>query len=342
MKNRSGITTIPDLNHFMFLDMKIPLPTYSHQMGIVKVLDSINTKIEVNKKINLELEAMAKTLYDYWFVQFDFPDVNGKPYKSSGGKMVFNEFLKRDIPIGWEIEKLSSCSQIIDCLHSKKSDYFYEKENYYLLQLENIKQDGLIDFSKKYFVSEIDYKRWTTRIEVQDGDLIITNAGRVAGLAQIPENVKAGIGRNITAIRATEVQPTFLYYTFQGAEMQRQIKLNTDTGSFFKSLNVRGIKELLVVRPPKDIEDLFESISIKYRRKRELNSFQNQKLSELRDWLLPMLMNGQATVGSLAGKHDENSNSKLNLKKKIEGYGEGEVGDEFGIAAEERAKYGEG
>ena len=207
--------------------------------------------------------------------------------------MVYNEKLKREIPEGWEVKKLSKCSKIIDCLHSKKSDYLFENEECYLLQLENITQDNLIDLSKKYYVSKEEYERWTTRIEVEDGDLVITNAGRVAGLAQIPMSIKAGIGRNITAIRPSEIKPTFLYYTFQGAEMERQIKLNTDTGSFFKSLNVRGIKELLVVRPPKYFEEKFENIS----RKRELNSFQNQKLAELRDWLLPMLMNGQVTVG---------------------------------------------
>lgn len=299
MKKRAGITTIPDLNHFMFLDMKIPLPSIEHQKFTVSILDSISTKIEFNNKINAELEAMAKLIYDYWFVQFDFPDENGKPYKSSGGKMVYNEELKREIPEGWEVEKLSKCCEIIDCLHSKKSDLVFEDEKYYLLQLENIKDDGLIDLTNKYYVSKSEYERWTVRIEVQDHDLVITNAGRVAGLSQIPKGVVAGIGRNITAIRPDKILPTFLYYSFRGSEMERQIKLNTDTGSFFKSLNVRGIKELYVVRAPKKLEEEFEKMALAHRRKRELNSNENQKLAELRDWLLPMLMNGQVRVKKL-------------------------------------------
>ncbi|HET8962671.1 MAG TPA: hypothetical protein VFM99_02150, partial [Chitinophagales bacterium] len=225
-----------------------------------------------------------------------------KPYKSSGGKMVYNKELKREIPEGWEVKKLSTYCNIIDCLHSKKSEYSFEKEECYLLQLENIQDNGLLDLTNKYYVSKDEYKRWTARIEVKDGDLVITNAGRVASLAQIPNNIVAGIGRNITAIRPTTILPTFLYYTFQGAEMKRQIMLNTDTGSFFKSLNVRGIKELFVIRPPKYLEQNFEEIAIKHRRKRELNSIQNQKLSELRDWLLPMLMNGQVRVGEAEGQ----------------------------------------
>lgn len=292
----ASVTTIPYLSKSFFENLEINLPQLFLQKKIAKTLADIDAKIEVNKRVNALLETKMKTLYNYWFTQFDFPNKNNKPYKKNGGKIVFNKELKREIPEGWKIERLSSCCSIIDCLHSKKSDLIYENEKYYLLQLDNITKTGLIDLSKKYYVSKDEYNRWTKRIEVYDGDIVITNAGRVAGLAQIPEDIKAGIGRNITAIRPVQIQPTFLYYTFQGAEMKRQIKLNTDTGSFFKSLNVRGIKELFVIRPPLNLEITFEKISFKHRRKRELNSKQNQKLSELRDWLLPMLMNGQVSV----------------------------------------------
>lgn len=292
----------------------IQLPILETQEKINLVLTSIVTKIEINNRINAELEAMAKALYDYWFVQFDFPDANGKPYKTSGGKMVWNEALKREIPEGWEVEKVSKSTNIVDCLHSKKSDYNFVNEQTYLLQLENIKDDGLIDLSKKYHVSVEDYKYWTSRIEVIDNDIIITNAGRVAATAQIPSNIIAGIGRNITAIRPISISPTFLFVAFQGSEMKRQITLNTDSGTFFKSLNVKGIKELLIVRPSKKIEEKFENIVFPMRRKREINKLENQELSSLRDWLLPMLMNGQVSVG--------------------------EVEEELGMVAEEIAKYG--
>ncbi len=277
-------------------DVKVKIPSLSIQKEIGRILYDIDSKIELNNKINQELEQMAKTLYDYWFVQFDFPNEQGKPYKSSGGKMVYSEELKRDIPAGWEVGKVSDCCDIVDCLHSKKSDYKFEQDKYYLLQLENIRDDGLIDLSNKYYVSEEEYFKWTTRIEVKDHDLVITNAGRVAGLSQVPKDIIAGIGRNITAIRPIKINPTFLYYTFKGAEMKRQIKLNTDTGIFFNSLNVRGIKELCIVRAPKEIEDKFEQITLPQRRRRELNIKQNQELTSLRDWLLPMLMNGQVRV----------------------------------------------
>ncbi|WP_113653767.1 restriction endonuclease subunit S [Pedobacter namyangjuensis] len=294
-KNHVGVPALAQATTNFKL-LKLFIPDILTQNKIASVLSALDDKIELNNKINAELEAMAKTLYDYWFVQFDFPGADGKPYKTSGGEMVYSEVLKREIPKGWTIEKLSSCCEIVDCLHSKKSDYYYENEACYLLQLENIKDDGLIDVSSKYFVSKDEYERWTKRIEVKDHDLVITNAGRVASLSQIPKNMVAGIGRNITAIRPKTIDPTFLYYSFQGAEMKRQIIINTDNGTFFQSLNVRGIKELLVTRPPNYLEDNFEKLALNIRRKRELNNQQNQELASLRDWLLPMLMNGQVTV----------------------------------------------
>ncbi len=100
-----------------FNNICIQLPDLSEQQRIAKILSSIDAKIELNKKISRELEAMAKELYDYWFVQFDFPNEQGKPYKSSGGKMVWNETLKREIPEGWEVKKLG---EIISKLSSGK------------------------------------------------------------------------------------------------------------------------------------------------------------------------------------------------------------------------------
>ena len=272
------------------------LPKLSTQAKIAKVLSDLDTKIELNNRINRELEAMAKTLYDYWFVQFDFPNAEGKPYKSSGGKMVYNAELKREIPEGWCIEKLPKCCSIIDCLHSKKPDFHFENEKYYLLQLENLKDDGLIDSTNKYFVTKNDYDNWTSRIEVRENDIVITNAGRVGATAQIPKGMVAGIGRNITAIRPFSIAPTYLFLAFRGLDMRRQIAWNTDQGAFFTSLNVKGIKQLFIVRPPFGIESEFEKNVLAIRTKRELIQRQNQHLTALRDWLLPMLMNGQVTV----------------------------------------------
>jgi type I restriction enzyme S subunit len=289
-------TNINNLNQDILSNVKLPLYPKGIQFSITNVLSIIDEKIQLNNRINAELEAMAKTLYDYWFVQFDFPDQHGKPYKSSGGKMVWNEKLKREIPDGWEVESIEKSCQIIDCLHSKKPDTEFENDDYYLLQLENILDNGLLDLSNKYFVSKKVYQTWTSRIEVKEDDIVITNAGRVAATAQIPQGIQAGIGRNITAIRPISINPTYLFLSFRGLDMKRQIKWNTDSGAFFTSLNVKGIKKLFIVRPPDTLENAFENIVHSIRRKREITVVENQRLAELRDWLLPMLMNGQVKV----------------------------------------------
>ena len=95
-------TGVPSMTFNSYYDLKIYLPSIETQQKIAAVLSSLDAKIALNNHINTELEAMAKTLYDYWFVQFDFPDANGKPYKTSGGKMVYNSALKREIPDGWQ------------------------------------------------------------------------------------------------------------------------------------------------------------------------------------------------------------------------------------------------
>lgn len=296
MKKRAGITVIPDLNHFMFLDMKIPIFSLKDQINIANILFVLDKKIELNNRINAELESMAKTLYDYWFVQFDFPNEEGEPYKSSGGKMVYNSILKREIPLGWKTESILNNCNIIDCLHSKKPDLVWESENYYLLQLENILDNGLIDISEKYYVSQKDYFIWTSRIELKQHDIVMTNAGRTAAFAQIPNHINCGIGRNITAIRPINISPNYFFLSLSSIDIQRQILTSLDNGAFFKSFNVRGIKALQLLRPINKIEHKFEDTIKGIIDKRNLLVKENFELKKLRDWLLPMLMNGQVTV----------------------------------------------
>ncbi|HEJ9147995.1 TPA: restriction endonuclease subunit S [Serratia marcescens] len=282
---------VPDCSEF-----EISLPSLDEQKKIANILRNIDAKIALNNCINAELEAMAKTLYDYWFVQFDFPDVNGKPYKTSGGKMVYNATLKRDIPVGWNLKPILECCDVIDCLHSKKPESNYFSNEHYLLQLENIEDNGLLDMSVKYFVSHDDYINWTSRIEVKQHDIVMTNAGRIAAFAQVPEGIKCGIGRNITAIRPKNIKKNYFFSALSGIDIQSQIANNLDHGAFFKSFNVKGIKLLKIIKTDNGLEDKFESLITPVIEKRQQMQHENQMLKELRDWLLPLLMNGQVTV----------------------------------------------
>lgn len=279
-------------------EMLVFLPDITEQKKIANVIIALNRKIDNNDSICTELEAIAKTLYDYWFTQFDFPDENGKPYRSSGGKMVWNEQLKREIPKGWGVKNIENCCDIVDCLHSQKPERVYEDDAYYLLQLDNLVGLGLIDLCEKYYVAKEMYDLWTSKIEVTDGDLVVTNAGRIGAVSRIPSYVFAGIGRNMTVIRPRTIPAFFLYYFFKSPDFVVQMRANTDSGAFFGSLNVRGIKRLLLTTPPEtsDILSRFNAMVEPMRRRIESIQQENEEFTKLRDWLLPMLMNGQATV----------------------------------------------
>lgn len=292
MKNRSGITTIPDLNHFMFLDMKIPLPDYSRQIDIAKVVDSINSKIDLNNKINTELEAMAKTIYDYWFVQFDFPDKNGKPYKSSGGKMVFNEELKREIPEGWEVKKINTMIDVKDGTHDSPKP---KEEGYRLITSKHLKPEGL-DFEKANYISEEDYIAINKRSQVNTGDILFSMIGNIGTVYKIEEKTIDFAIKNVALYKTSEhpYLKNYVYMFLKGYDMQRYMG-NVISGSIQKFIGLGSLRKMPILFN-QDLIDKFEIETKPIFKKTNNLKLENQKLSELRDWLLPMLMNGQVTL----------------------------------------------
>lgn len=289
-------TTFKEVSKTAFEKYEISIPSLSVQQKIAAALSSLDDKIALNKKINTKLEAMAKRLYDYWFVQFDFPNGEGKPYKTSGGKMVWNEVLKRKIPEGWEVKSINEVCDVIDCLHSKKPDFCYEDEDSYLLSLENITKEGYIDISEKYYISKKDFSEWTSRICVKENDFLFTNAGRAGDMGMIPNGIKCAIGRNITAVRSKKINPYYLRCFFKSLYMKEQILNNLDKGCFFMSFNVRSIKQLSILIPKKENFHKFISFCEPIIKQLNKNNSEIQKLTNLRDRLLPLLMNGQVEV----------------------------------------------
>lgn len=285
------------VSNFAIGDLQdLVIPILDNQDDIARLSNTIAEKLSNNTSLSEVLGSMARLLYDYWFVQFDFPDENGKPYKSSGGKMVWNDDLKREIPEGWEVKDILKVCDVVDCLHSKKPDYCYEDEDSYLLTLENLTKDGHIDLSEKYYISKNDYKNWISRIEVKEGDFVVTNAGRAGDIGRIPKNVKCAIGRNMTAIHPTKIDSFYLNMFLHSYYVKSQIMSNLDQGSFFMSLNVHAIKKLKILIPDYRILtkaiDRFSDLIVRIENLQE----ENQQLASFRDFLLPMLMNGQVKM----------------------------------------------
>ena len=286
---------------------KLPIKISDDCNKISKILDNIDQKIQINNQINQELEAMAKTLYDYWFVQFDFPDQNGKPYKSSGGKMVYNTELKREIPEGWEVTTFSSW--ISD---NKTGDWGKEtSEGNYKLEVDCIRGadinglsgNGKIDMPTRFILEKNKNKLLTDFdivIEISGGSPT-QSTGRIVGIS---ENVLNRfelplICSNFCKAVSLNEQETFYNFLYEWKNLY-------DNGVLFSwEGKTSGIKNLLfdsfvtnyhIAQPPIDLMKQFFDYASSVDKKIQLLLKQNQELTQLRDWLLPMLMNGQVKV----------------------------------------------
>jgi len=318
MKQRAGVTVIPDLNHFMFLDIKIPLLDLSHQKQVAKILDGINAKIELNNKINRELEAMAKTLYDYWFVQFDFPDKNGKPYKSSGGKMVYNEKLKREIPEGWEVEKLSEIANITMGQSPSGTSYNENGQGEIFFQ-------GSTDFGWRY----PKIRQYTTEPSrmAKQGDILLSVRAPV-GTLNIADN-NCCIGRGLAALNSKDNATSYLFYVM--LYFKQIFDHRNNSGTTFGSITKDDLFSLKVIYPTDELLRKYDDVVSKFNETILNNHKQNQQLTALRDWLLPMLMNGQVT-----------STSSVTVVKEAEQNISSSAERSRSMAAEPKAEYKKG
>jgi type I restriction enzyme S subunit len=256
---------------------------YDNQVKIASVLAVLDTKISLNNRINAELEAMAKTLYDYWFVQFDFPDENGKPYKSSGGKMEYNPTLKRHIPAGWMDKELCEIANIT-MGQSPPGDSFNEEGN------GDVFFQGSTDFGQRFPT----IRQYTTQPSrfAKEGDILLSVRAPVGtmNIADVP----CCIGRGLAALNSKEGYNGFLFYVME--YFKRIFDLRNTEGTTFGSITKDDLHSLKLAYPKPEQLKAYDAIVAEYNRAVFNNNKQNQQLTQLRDWLLPMLMNGQVKI----------------------------------------------
>ena len=253
------------------------------QIAIVNCLEAFEDKIALNRSINHNLEAMAKQLYDYWFVQFDFPDENGKPYKSSGGAMVYNENLKRNIPEGWNDGIFADIANITMGQSPDGSSYNETGEGEIFYQ-------GSTDFGIR-FPSVRMYTTSPTRYAKQ-GDILMSVRAPV-GAVNIA-NSDCCIGRGLSAINSMIGSITYIYYVVHYLKV-RFDNLNT-AGTTFGSITKDELFNLPVVVPSNDMIERFEVICKPIFNKQMEIGFEIESLDKQRNELLPLLMNGQASL----------------------------------------------
>ena len=271
MKGSKG-TKMPRGDKSQIMNFVIPDLEIDEQIKIGKLLKSIDQKIQINNQINQELEAMAKTLYDYWFVQFDFPDQNGKPYKSSGGKMVYNPELKREIPEGWGVESVGNLLDKVTKAEKIENN-----------SIEFIGEIPVIDQSQKYIVGFTNNEK--ALLQPQDGHVIFGDHTRVVKYINF-DYARGADGTQVLISNNENISNVLLYHMIE----------DFDLTNYGYARHFKFLKEKTVIVPDKEVSSKFETQANVIYEKLKNNIFENQELTQLRDWLLPMLMNGQVKV----------------------------------------------
>lgn len=288
--NASGSGQRYTLSNVTLNSIPIILPEISIQEKIGEFFSNIDRKIALNKKINAKLEAMAKRLYDYWFVQFDYPDKNGKPYKTSGGKMVWNEVLKRKIPEGWEVGKIGDLfeSQAGFAFNSSK----WTETGHPVLTIKNIHSDGTISFDNTSFIESYDDK--LEKYTVNNGNMIFAMSGNTIGkvgiISSSIENVL--INQRVLIIKSSTSDIAFSYFIVSNPNVQNLV-FQLGANSAQPNISEDEFRKIKICIPNKQFISKFNFQLKSFFDEVISNRIQIQKLTNLRDHLLPLLMNGQ-------------------------------------------------
>lgn len=291
--SQTKFLTMPILTGIAIQDLD-----YDEQKSISSVLKTIDEKIDNNNRINAKLESITKLLYDYWFIQFDFPDVNGNPYKSSGGDMEYNNVLKREIPKKWQAVELSELiSRSGTGLNPRDNFQLGNGDNYYVT-IKNV-SNGKISLNEKCDrISDEALAIIDRRSQLQAGDILFTSiqpVGVTYLIQKKPE--KWNINESVFTIRPDYKKTTseHLFLLLSSSEMKIFTK-NSSSGSIHKGIRHGVLKTFISAYSGKELIDQFSTIVGPILRQMDLLESENQRLIQLRNWLLPMLMNGQVTA----------------------------------------------
>lgn len=269
--------------------INFPCLDLNNKTEIGKLLSSLDDKIALNNRINAKLEQMAKRLYEHWFVQFDFPNTDGKPYKASGGKMVWNETLKREIPDGWEVKKLGDvCEIVLGGTPSTANNEFWENGTINWLNSGEVGIFPIVESEKK--ITEIAVEKSTTEfLKAGSVTLSITRYLRPSILA-----IDACINQSVVGIKENDLFKNCFLYPYLQNEIDRLMSLRT--GAQQPHINKEIVEDSFINIPPKEFMEKYEKKVTPIYLQIINIAKETQKLTVLRDRLLPLLMNRQVEV----------------------------------------------
>ena len=295
----SGLDTgtgVPSMTFDSYYNIKVMLPEIEEQKQVASVLQFLDNKITLNRQINDNLEAMAKQLYDYWFVQFDFPNEEGKPYKSSGGAMVWNEKLKREIPQGWNDCVLGDyIGRITNGLNPRKNFVLGSGTNYYVTIRSLV--GTTINWNNCDRCDDEALEKINSRSQLQIGDVIFSAIGTIGRTYYILEEpTNWNISETSFTLRAKdEVPKDFFYGMLRSNEIQTKAD-KAAMGSTLRCLVMDSLCSLQYIKIPVNMMKSFSAKVSPLYMQIHKNNKEIAELTKLRDELLPLLMNGQATV----------------------------------------------
>ena len=291
---RTNVSAYPGINDTDLLNLEILVfDNIDKQMRIANILSSLDDKIELNNKVNKELEKIAKTLYEYWFVQFDFPDENKRPYKSSGGKMVYNEVLKREIPVEWKIDNFRNHATIASGF-SFNSDDYVKDGIWKIVTIKNVQQ-GYLDRSSIDTIAQIPNKM-PDFVKLKPGDILISLTGNIGRMCMV-DGDHFLLNQRVGKILSNKDFLLFAYLLLSDDKNQIRLK-RISSGSSQQNLSPIQAVDFMFTLPNANILGQFNAqIEPLYNQILILKQ-QSEILKTLRDFLLPMLMNGQVSVKS--------------------------------------------
>lgn len=275
-------STVDRISVEAFPSYKIPSIERQKQDDIVKILKSIDDRIENNKRICSELESMAKTLYDYWFVQFDFPDENGRPYRTSGGAMEWNDQLKREIPKGWGVKSIIDEFDVCYGYPFDTTKFTEDEDGIPIIRIRDILENTIS--AKTLEIVDEKYK-------VSRGDLIVGMDGNFH--MNFWSGHSALLNQRCFKISSLGYSVLIAYFSAKPYIKAREKNVTRTTVGHLSADDVQALSVLVPTEPEKQkFSAIFDDILNKICQTRS----ENEELTKLRDWLLPMLMNGQARV----------------------------------------------
>ena len=292
------MTLRASFNEDMFSFLYLYLPDYEEQVRIGDLLYKMEMKIRTNNKINDNLEQQAKLLYDYWFTQFDFPDENGKPYRSSGGKMVWNEQLKMEIPFSWICSKMENAIEAVRTGLNPRNNFQLGNGNIQYITVKNLCLNGSLDFSGCDTIDEQARQIVHRRSDIQRDDILFASIAPLGRCYLIQENpTNWDINESVFSIRynSSVLTAEYLYMNLQSETFVKRATA-CSTGSIFKGIRINSLMDSEIILPPLSVTKEFsKEIKPLFALQKELDR-ETHTLIQLRDWLLPILMNGQATI----------------------------------------------